>query len=40
VDGKPNHKVKNDVLIDHLENLIREKIALKQEKDKDLIARS
>ncbi|MEX1666397.1 flavodoxin-dependent (E)-4-hydroxy-3-methylbut-2-enyl-diphosphate synthase [Zhongshania arctica] len=40
VDGKPNHKVKNDVLIDHLEKLIREKIALKQEQDKDLIARS
>ena len=40
VAGKPDHKVKNDVLIDHLEQLIREKIALKQEQEKDLIARS
>ncbi|MBW2942590.1 flavodoxin-dependent (E)-4-hydroxy-3-methylbut-2-enyl-diphosphate synthase [Zhongshania aquimaris] len=40
VGGKPDHKVKNDVLIDHLEKLIREKVALKQEQDKDLIARS
>lgn len=40
VAGKPDHKVKNDVLIDHLETLIREKVALKQEQEKDLIARS
>ncbi|WP_269617992.1 flavodoxin-dependent (E)-4-hydroxy-3-methylbut-2-enyl-diphosphate synthase [Zhongshania sp. BJYM1] len=40
VGGKPDHKVKNDVLIDHLEKLIREKVALKQEQEKDLIARS
>lgn len=40
VAGKPDHKVKNDVLIDHLEKLIREKVAFKQEQEKDLIARS
>lgn len=40
VAGKPDHKVKNEGLVDHLEKLIREKIALKQEQDKDLIARS
>ncbi|CAA0083225.1 flavodoxin-dependent (E)-4-hydroxy-3-methylbut-2-enyl-diphosphate synthase [Zhongshania aliphaticivorans] len=40
VAGKPDHKVKNEGLVDHLEKLIREKIALKQEQDKDLIARN
>ena len=29
-----------NVLIDHLEKLIREKVALKEQQDKDLIARS
>lgn len=40
VGGKPDHKVKNPELLDHLEALIREKIALKEEQDKDLIARN
>jgi (E)-4-hydroxy-3-methylbut-2-enyl-diphosphate synthase len=40
VAGKPDHKVKNDVLVDHLEKLIRDKIAIKAEQEKDLIARN
>ncbi|MDF1692864.1 MAG: flavodoxin-dependent (E)-4-hydroxy-3-methylbut-2-enyl-diphosphate synthase [Zhongshania sp.] len=40
VAGKPDHKVKNEGLVDHLEKLIREKIAVKAEQEKDLIARS
>lgn len=39
VAGKKDHKVKNDGLVDHLEKLIRDKVALKQEQEKDLIAR-
>ena len=40
VNGQKDHKVQNPELIDHLEKLIREKIALKEQQDKDLIARS
>jgi (E)-4-hydroxy-3-methylbut-2-enyl-diphosphate synthase len=38
VDGNPDHKVVNEELIDHLEKLIREKAAAKQQAEKDLIA--
>ena len=40
VNGQKDHKVQNPELIDHLEKLIREKVALKEQQDKDLIARS
>ncbi|MDX1505119.1 MAG: flavodoxin-dependent (E)-4-hydroxy-3-methylbut-2-enyl-diphosphate synthase, partial [Spongiibacter sp.] len=40
VNGQKDHKVQNPELVDHLENLIREKIALKEQQDKDLIARA
>lgn len=39
VDGKPDHKVQNDELVDHLEKMIRQKIAEKHQLEKDLIAR-
>ncbi|MFT5887723.1 MAG: (E)-4-hydroxy-3-methylbut-2-enyl-diphosphate synthase [Zhongshania sp.] len=39
VDGKPDHKFKNEGLVDHLEKLIRDKIAIKAAQEKDLIAR-
>lgn len=37
--GKPDHKVKNPELLDHLEALIRERVALKEQEEKDVIAR-
>ncbi len=38
VDGKPNHKVDNESLVDELEKQIRQRIALRQEQsDKDKI---
>ena len=40
VAGKPDHKVKNEQLLEHLETLIREKIAEKQQAEHDLIAKS
>jgi (E)-4-hydroxy-3-methylbut-2-enyl-diphosphate synthase len=40
VGGKPDHKVKNDELLEHLESLIREKVADKQKAEQDLIAKS
>jgi (E)-4-hydroxy-3-methylbut-2-enyl-diphosphate synthase len=40
VDGKPDHKVVNAELVDHLEQLIRRKAADKQQADKNLIAHS
>lgn len=40
VNGQKDHNVQNPELIDHLEKLIREKVALKEQQDKDLIARS
>ncbi|GAB3379363.1 flavodoxin-dependent (E)-4-hydroxy-3-methylbut-2-enyl-diphosphate synthase [Spongiibacter taiwanensis] len=40
VGGEKSHKVENVELVDHLENLIREKVAAKQQQEKDLIARS
>lgn len=39
VAGKPDHKVQNEDLVDHLEKLIREKIAAKQQAERDVIAR-
>lgn len=43
VDGKPDHKVSNDNLVDHLEKMIRDKVAAKQaaaeELEKKLIVR-
>jgi len=40
IDGKPDHKVVNAELVDHLEQLIRRKAADKQQAEKDLIAHS
>lgn len=40
VNGQKDHKVQNPALIDHLEKLIREKVALKEQQEKDLIARN
>ncbi len=40
VDGKPDHKVVNAELVDHLEQLIRRKAADKQQAEKNLIAHS
>ena len=40
VNGKPDHKVQNPELVDHLESLIREKVAEKQQQDESLIASS
>jgi (E)-4-hydroxy-3-methylbut-2-enyl-diphosphate synthase len=40
VAGQKDHKVQNPELVDHLEKLIREKVALKQQQDEQLIARS
>ena len=38
VDGKPNHKVDNESLVDELEKQIRQRIALRQDQsDKDKI---
>jgi len=44
VDGEPNHKISNENLVDNLEKLIREKVALKEQKlaedEKNIIARA
>ncbi len=39
VDGKPDHKVDNEQLVEHLEKLIRDKVAAKQAQDEKLIVR-
>lgn len=39
LDGAPDHKVVNAELVDHLEQVIRRKIAEKQQAEQDLIAR-
>jgi (E)-4-hydroxy-3-methylbut-2-enyl-diphosphate synthase len=39
VNGKPDHKVTNDGLVDHLEQMIRKRIAEKQQAEDDVIAR-
>jgi (E)-4-hydroxy-3-methylbut-2-enyl-diphosphate synthase len=40
VDGKPDHKVQNDELVDHLEKMIRRKVAEKHQSEQDVIARN
>ena len=40
VAGKPDHKVKNDELLDHLETLIRQKVADKQQAEQNLIGKA
>lgn len=40
LDGKPDHKVKNDALLDHYEKLIRDKVALKEAEAAALIAKN
>ncbi|MGK0440467.1 MAG: (E)-4-hydroxy-3-methylbut-2-enyl-diphosphate synthase [Pseudohongiellaceae bacterium] len=39
VDGKKDHKIGKDNMVDHLESLIRDKIAIKEQTEKDLIAK-
>src|SRR5690606_31594047 len=39
VDGKPDQKVNNDDLVERFERLIRERIAAKEQQQRDLIAR-
>ncbi|MGK0500788.1 MAG: (E)-4-hydroxy-3-methylbut-2-enyl-diphosphate synthase [Oceanicoccus sp.] len=39
VDGKKDHKVEKENLVDHLETMIRDKIAVKQQAEQDLIAK-
>ncbi len=39
IDGKTDHKVQSAELIDHLEGLIRERVAKKQAEEQDIIAR-
>ncbi|WP_101756826.1 flavodoxin-dependent (E)-4-hydroxy-3-methylbut-2-enyl-diphosphate synthase [Oceanicoccus sp. KOV_DT_Chl] len=39
VDGEKDHKVGKENLIDHLEGLIRDKVAVKQKAEQDLIAK-
>lgn len=40
VDGKPNHKLTEDELVDKLEVLVREKVAIKEAEEANLIAKS
>ena len=40
VDGKPDHKIDNDNLVDHLESLIREKISKQKNNQNTVIAKS
>jgi (E)-4-hydroxy-3-methylbut-2-enyl-diphosphate synthase len=40
VDGKPDHKLKNDELVDKLEALIRQKVKDKQAAESDLITKA
>ena len=39
VDGEKDHKVEKENLVDHLETMIREKVAIKQQSEQDLIAK-
>ncbi|MCX4025556.1 flavodoxin-dependent (E)-4-hydroxy-3-methylbut-2-enyl-diphosphate synthase [Endozoicomonas sp. SM1973] len=39
-DGKPSHKLKNDTLVDHLENMIRTKAKQKEEELANVIAKA
>lgn len=38
VEGKPDHKINNDNLVDELEAMVRERVAKKQASEKDIIA--
>lgn len=40
IDGKPASKLRNDHLVDDLEQLIREKVREKQQQQDAMIARS
>lgn len=40
VDGQKDHKVEKDGMVDHLEKMIREKIAKKQQQEQDVIAKA
>ena len=40
VDGKPDHKIENENLVDHLESLVREKIRKQENKPERIIAKS
>ena len=40
VDGEKDHKVEKEGLVDHLETMIRKKVAVKQQSEKDLIVKS
>ena len=39
IDGKPDHKIESDDLVDHLENLIREKISKDSSDEASIIAK-
>lgn len=39
LDGKTDHKIQNAELVDHLESLIRERVAKKQAEEQNIIAR-
>jgi (E)-4-hydroxy-3-methylbut-2-enyl-diphosphate synthase len=39
VDGKKDHKIGKDNMVDHLESLIRDKIAIKEQTEKYFIAK-
>ncbi len=39
VDGEKDHKIEKDNMVDHLETLIRQKVADKQQAEQDLIAK-
>ncbi|MFT6095052.1 MAG: (E)-4-hydroxy-3-methylbut-2-enyl-diphosphate synthase, partial [Pseudohongiellaceae bacterium] len=38
VEGKPDHKINNDNLVDELEAMVRDRVAKKQAALKDIIA--
>lgn len=40
VDGEKDHKVEKDGMVDHLEKMIREKVAKKQQQEQDVIAKA
>lgn len=40
VDGEKDHKIEKDGMVDHLEKMIREKVAKKQQQEQDVIAKA
>jgi (E)-4-hydroxy-3-methylbut-2-enyl-diphosphate synthase len=40
IDGAPSHKIENDDIVSHLEELVREKVKLIQENEEKLIVKS